>query len=83
MDFLLKKERVVIEVKKTRKGLGSKEVGEQLLIDIERYKKHPNCKTLICFVYDPTGRISNPKGLERDLAKETKEFCTKILIFPQ
>ena len=28
MDFLLKQEKIVIEVKKTRKGLGAKEVGE-------------------------------------------------------
>lgn len=52
-DFLLKDEQIFIEVKKTRKGLTQKEVGEQLIIDIARYQSHPYCKTLICFVYDP------------------------------
>ena len=33
MDFLLKQEKLVIEVKRTRKGLGTKEVGEQLKKD--------------------------------------------------
>lgn len=37
MDFLLKNERVVIEVKKTRQGLADKELGEQLIIDVDRY----------------------------------------------
>jgi hypothetical protein len=69
VDFLLKEKQIVIELKKTRKGLGSKELGEQLIIDIHRYQAHPDCKTLICFVYDPEGRIGNPKGIENDLSK--------------
>ena len=68
MDFLLKRERIVVEVKRTREGLGAKEVGEQLMIDIARYRAHPDCKLLLCFVYDPEGRIGNPRGLESDLA---------------
>ena len=82
VDFLLKKEKIVIEVKKTRKGLGTKQVGDQLLIDIQRYRSHPDCKTLICFVYDPEGLISNPKGLETDLNKKEKDFEVKVLIIP-
>jgi hypothetical protein len=41
MDFLLKREKIVIEIKKTRKGLAAREIGEQLIIDIEKYKEHP------------------------------------------
>ena len=70
-DFLLKEDQIVIEVKKTRKGLQDKQVGEQLIVDIERYKSHPNCKKLLCFIYDPEERISNPKGIENDLTKKT------------
>lgn len=83
MDFLLKKEKIVIEVKKTRDGLGPKEVGDQLLVDIGRYKEHPNCKVLLCFVYDPEGKIPNPKGLEKDLTQETKEVTVKVLVVPK
>lgn len=67
VDFLLRQEKIVIELKKTRNNLGAKEAGSQLLIDIARYQRHPNCKNIICFVYDPEGRIGNPKGLEDDL----------------
>lgn len=83
MDFLLKKEKIVIEVKKTRDGLGPKELGDQLLVDRERYQKHLDCKVLFCFVYDPKGRISNPQGLEKDLTKETKEIIVRVLIVPK
>ena len=67
VDFLLKNEKTVIEVKKTRQGLADKEVGNQLIEDIERYKVHPDCEKLVCFVYDPEGRIGNPNGVMNDL----------------
>lgn len=80
-DFLLKKEKIVIEVKKTRQGLSDKQIGEQLIIDINRYKSHQDCKYLLCFVYDPEERIVNPKGLENDLTKVTDglNVITKIV----
>jgi hypothetical protein len=83
MDFLLKQEQVVVEVKKTRKGLGARKVGEELMIDIQRYKAHPNCKSLFCFVYDPEGRISSPKGIENDLNKTYDGLPVKVLIAPR
>lgn len=83
MDFLLKKERIVVEVKKTRKNLGAKEVGEQLMIDIERYTAHPDCETLICFVYDPDGRVSNPAGIENDLTKNVENLRVITIITPK
>jgi hypothetical protein len=82
MDFLLKQEKFVIEVKKTRKGLGARELGEQLIIDIQKYKNHPDCKSLICFVYDPEGRIANPRGVENDLKKDTEGLKVRVLITP-
>lgn len=84
IDFLLKNEEIVIEVKMTRKGLGAKEVSDQLIIDIERYRKaHPNAKKLICFVYDPEGRISNPKGIEKDLSRKENGLDVVVLIVPK
>lgn len=82
MDFLLKEEQIVIEVKKTRKTLTDKELGTQLIEDKEKYKQHPNCKKLICFTYDPEGRISNPKGLQNDLNKDDSDFKVEIIIKP-
>jgi len=83
VDFLLKQEQIVIEVKKTRKSLKAKHVGEQLIIDSHKYRAHPDCKKLLCFVYDPDGWISNPRGLENDLNKQDEEFEIKVLIVPK
>jgi len=69
MDFLLKGHEIVVEAKMTRKGLTAKEVSEQLIIDAAKYKQHPECKTLVCLVYDPAALLKNPRGIERDLAK--------------
>ena len=83
MDFLLKAEQIVVEVKKTRKSLGAKEVGEELLVDIARYQSHPDCKTLLCFVYDPEGSIRNPTGLESDLRTASSAIRVVPIIAPK
>jgi len=82
-DFLLKNEQLVIEIKKTRKGLKAKELGEQLIIDKAKYKVHPDCKILYCFVYDPDGYIDNPTGIENDLKEKTDKFEVMIRIVPK
>lgn len=80
-DFLIKKEQIVIETKKTRNTLTDKELGDELIVDITRYKKHPDCKQLICFIYDPEGRIANPKGFIDDIESSNDGFV-KIYINP-
>lgn len=82
MDFLMKREQIVLEVKRTRKGLGAKEVGEELIVDCQRYKVHPDCKMLVCFVYDPEQLVANPRGVENDLATAGGELPVKVFIRP-
>jgi hypothetical protein len=82
MDFLLKQESIVIELKMTRAGLGPKELSTQLIEDIERYKTHPDCKSLVCFVYDPAGLIPNPRGIETDLKRDDGSMPVRVLIRP-
>lgn len=83
VDFLLKNERIVIEIKKTRSSLKDKEIGNQLILDIAKYKSHPDCDQLICFVYDPEGLIVNPRGLENDLVKNSsEELLVEVYIKP-
>ena len=84
MDFLLKDEQLVVEVKKTRDALRDKLVGEQLIVDITKYKEHPDCKTLVCFIYDAEGLIANPTGLENDLNKlSTDRLSVRAYVFPK
>ncbi len=83
VDFLLKREKTIIEVKKTRSGLKDKEVGDQLILDVAHYKSHPDCKRLICFVYDPETLIANPRGLEDDLCRmSNEEMIVEVYIRP-
>lgn len=84
MDFLIKDEKAAIEVKKTRKGLEEKEIGDQLIIDIERYRNaRQECELLFCFVYDPQERIGNPIGLETDLSKKYGDLEVVVAVEPK
>ena len=80
MDFVLKRERLVLEIKMTRDGLGVRELGDQLIVDIERYKEYSDCETLVCFVYDPDHRIGNPAELESDLgaSRVSPQVCVVV-----
>lgn len=82
-DFLLKDDKVIIEVKKTRSSLKLKQLSEQLILDIAHYRNNPDCKTLYCFVYDPEGHISNPHGLQNDLSKKENGFNVVVNIVPK
>ncbi len=72
-----------MEVKKARQGLGISDIGAQLLIDIARYQTHPDCKQLVCFIYNPEGRIGNPIGLERDLEKTLAKMPARVVVGPR
>lgn len=83
MDFLIAPYAIVIETKVTRGGFSDKRLGEELIIDAFRYQKHPDCRVLYCFVYDPERRLSNARGLERDLGRESgKGLAVKVAVRP-
>jgi REase_DpnII-MboI len=69
MDFLLKAEQIVVEAKMARPGRDAKKIFDELIVDAARYKEHPGCLTLVCFVHDPERVIKNPRGVESDLRK--------------
>jgi len=85
IDFLIKKEKIAVETKMTRRGNRNEDnrVGQELLVDIDRYKEHPDCQSLVCFFYDPEGRIGNPSGVTADLMKKnTSELRVHVFIRP-
>lgn len=83
MDFLLKREKIVVEAKMTRKGLDQKGILQELSEDIERYRSHPECKTLFCFVYDPENYCKNPVALEDDLGGQRDGIRVVVRVFPK
>jgi hypothetical protein len=83
MDFLLKRERMTVETKMTRKTLKQKQVGDELIVDMGRYRAHPDCRTLICFVYDPEGFCDTPTALEDDLTRDDGRLRTRVVVSPK
>ncbi len=70
IDFLIPEIEAVIEVKKTRSSMTDKSLSEELIVDIEKYQAHPNCKKIYCFVYDPDMILRNPVAIRNDLEKK-------------
>jgi hypothetical protein len=83
MDFLLPEIEAVVEIKMARPSLSTRQLGEQLIVDIAKYQNHPTCRTLYCVVYDPEGRISNPRGVENDLKRDGDAMAVRIMIVPK
>ena len=83
VDFLLKNEKIVIETKMMRSSLTTAKLGEQLIVDTARYRAHPACDHLICFVYDPERMVANPRGMESDLSINNEGFGTSVIIRPK
>ncbi|EOX3825076.1 Uncharacterised protein [Enterobacter cloacae] len=67
MDFLLPVHELVLETKIVRDRSHAKKVGDELIIDIEHYRRHSRCKNLWCVIYDPNHYITNAPGLIADL----------------
>lgn len=82
IDFLLPRERIIIEAKMTRPSLKGKDVADQLIIDKHRYKAMPGVDSLVCIVYDPGGFCPNPAGLEQDLSSSDPELKVAVIITP-
>lgn len=82
-DFLLPEISAVIEIKRSRQSMSTKDLGEQLIVDITKYKRHPQCSRLICFVYDPEGQVNNPRGLENDLSNFDNGIDVRTIIVPK
>lgn len=64
MDFLLPAYKTVIETKLVRDASHAKRIGDELIVDIDHYRKHPGCEILWCVVYDAEHLIRNPESLK-------------------
>jgi hypothetical protein len=83
VDFLLPTERIVVEAKMTRKGLGQKEVTDQLINDVARYSKMDGVDTLICLVFDPERRCKNPDSVENDVQTTGGRLTVRAIVCPK
>lgn len=82
MDFLLPKYRVVVEVKFVRDSAHAKKIGDELIIDINHYQRHPECEHLWCVVFDRDHLLTNAEGLKNDLGgkRSTKDGSVQVKV---
>ncbi len=84
MDFLLPDHSLVIETKLVRDRAHGAKIGNELIIDIDHYRAHPDCSKLWCVIYDPNHFIQNVGGLISDLEGTSRNekgvVVTRVLI---
>jgi hypothetical protein len=83
VDFLLPRERAIIETKMTRSNLGQREVANELIIDAARYAKFPKINHLVCLIYDPGRHIGNASALENDLGQSDGRLRVLAVVCPR
>ncbi len=82
-SYLLDWDRIVVVVKQTKSGISTKDLAEQVKSDAAHYSTRPNGITLVCFIYDPEGRVGNPRGLEADLTSVSDTYMVEVIVAPK
>ena len=81
--FFVNKDQIAILTRKTRPGLTTKELADQITADAAYYREQGRCSTLLCFMYDPEGRIGSPKRLETTLTSVHEHYRVEVLVAPK
>jgi hypothetical protein len=80
MDFLLPKYKIVIELKFVRDRQHGRKIGDEIIIDTDHYRRHPDCAELWCVLFDPEHFLVNAEGLKNDLEGEKSDKDRKIKV---
>lgn len=82
IDFFIPAVGLAIEAKMTRSSQSARQVGDELIADIARYRGHPGCRALVGVVLDSLGTITNPHGFEADLVSVAGSLPMRVLVLP-
>jgi hypothetical protein len=66
-DFISFAAETVIEVKYVRDAHHGRQISSEMHDDIETYRHHPKCRTLVFFVYDPEVLIPDQESLRAQI----------------
>ncbi|MEK6410404.1 MAG: hypothetical protein AABN34_26070 [Acidobacteriota bacterium] len=80
MDFLLPAYKIALELKHTRQSLSTKDLGDELIVDVSHYRTHGSVRSLVCLVFDEKRYVDNPRGLERDLSNIHEDMVVTVRI---
>ncbi len=74
---------IVTSITPKTPAVEASKVGDELIIDIEHYRRHPKAEHLWCVIYDPQLLIPNPKGLSTDLEghRRTADGSIQVKVF--
>lgn len=81
-DFLLREVNTMVEIKVTRPGRGNVQIRDEILIDSETYRAHPNVDRMVFVVFDIAGTITNAAGFERDLSSPIDGYPRDTIVVP-
>lgn len=83
MDFLLPKYKLVLELKFVRDRSHATKIGNELIVDMDHYRRHPDCDELWCVVFDQDHLLPNAEGLREDLEgpRTTKDGAVNVRVF--
>ncbi|MGQ3322904.1 hypothetical protein ACT4MW_26595 [Pseudomonas brassicacearum subsp. neoaurantiaca] len=81
-DFLLPEHGLFLELKMTRDGMTARSLADELILDIARYRAHPECHAIIFFVYDPRGLVKNSVALQTELSEIAGELPVSLIVSP-
>lgn len=85
-DFVSRTLRAVIEAKYIRDADHGKGISKELHDDIEIYRHHQYCDTIVFFIYDPNSLIPDLRELRRTIEQsrvyEGRPLVCKLLIKP-
>ncbi|GKS57700.1 hypothetical protein YTPLAS18_12270 [Nitrospira sp.] len=81
--MVLPRHRLVMLAKKTRSGHGAREIAQELIVDGQEFSPTNGHQSIACFVYDPDGRIGNPRSLEAELTKVSDAQVLEVIIYPK
>lgn len=81
-DFFLPEHGLFIELKMTRDDMTVRSLADALILDIARYRAHPECHAIIFFVYDPRGLVKNVVALRTELSEIAGELPVSLIVSP-
>jgi len=82
IDFLLRDERIGIEVKHIKSSTTIKGLSSEMIEDATRYREHPHFDKLIFFIYNPSYLLKSLNAIAKDIIELNKDFVVDVVIGP-
>ncbi len=80
--LLLKIERILFVPRVATAAMAAVELERRIALDVETCRQSLECRTLVVFVYDPTGRIADPRGFEQRMSGERTGVTVRAIVAP-